>query len=76
VQQSGSTKDAAIDLPLTDSQIASLLGISAQQFSAVKRKLNRAGGAQYLKGRRAWIVSPAEQREAGIDAVFDRNRRH
>jgi CRP-like cAMP-binding protein len=57
VLQSGPARDVHIDLPLTDSHIASLLGISAQQFSAVKRKLNRVSGTQYIKGKRTWIIS-------------------
>ena len=49
-------KDTPIDLPLTDGHIASLLGISAQQFSAVKRKLKRTNKVRFMKQRRTWVV--------------------
>lgn len=46
-----------LHLPLTDAYIASLLGISAQQFSAIKRKLVSEGKARQIRDTQTWIIS-------------------
>lgn len=46
-----------LHLPLTDAYVASLLGISAQQFSTIKRKLVSEGKARHIRETQTWIIS-------------------
>lgn len=46
-----------LHLPLTDGYIASLLGISSQQFSTIKRKLGSEGRVRQIRETQTWIVS-------------------
>lgn len=46
-----------VNVPLTDGYLASLLGISAQQFSAVKRKLAAEGEIRHIRATQTWIIS-------------------
>lgn len=57
--QADTTKEFHIVLPLTDSFIADLLGISPQQFTVVKRKLAKEGKVQHMPETRTWILFPS-----------------
>jgi hypothetical protein len=46
-----------VNVPLTDGYLASLLGISPQQFSAVKRKLAAEGEIRHIRATQTWIIS-------------------
>jgi CRP/FNR family transcriptional regulator len=46
-----------VKVPLTDGYLASLLGISPQQFSAVKRKLASEGKVRHMREKQTWIIS-------------------
>lgn len=48
--------DVRLTVPLTDGCIAGLLGISAQQFSAIKRKLSRESRVQHFPEDRMWVL--------------------
>jgi CRP-like cAMP-binding protein len=45
-----------VNVPLTDGYMASLLGISPQQFSAVKRKLAAEGEIRHIREKQTWII--------------------
>jgi CRP-like cAMP-binding protein len=52
------TRDTtSVSLPLADGYLASVLGISAQQFSAVKRRLAAEGKVQHVRETHTWILS-------------------
>lgn len=46
-----------VSLPLADNYLASVLGISAQQFSTVKRRLAAEGKVQHIRETNTWILS-------------------
>ena len=46
-----------VSLPLADGYLASVLGISAQQFSAVKRRLAAEGKVRHVRKTNTWILS-------------------
>jgi CRP/FNR family transcriptional regulator, cyclic AMP receptor protein len=46
-----------LHLPLSDAYIACLLGISAQQFSTIKRKLVAEGKVRQIRDTQTWIIS-------------------
>jgi CRP-like cAMP-binding protein len=48
--------EVRLTLALTDGRIAALLGISAQQFSAIKRKLSRERRVQHFPEDRMWVL--------------------
>jgi CRP-like cAMP-binding protein len=50
-------EEMCMSIPLTDGYLASLLGISAQQFSAVKRRLIAEGRVRYIRETREWIFT-------------------
>lgn len=49
-----------VDLPLSDGYFASLLGISAQQFSAVRRRLIDEGRIRHVRKTDTWILPPGK----------------
>jgi CRP-like cAMP-binding protein len=49
-----------VNLPLTDGYLASLLGISAQQFSTIKRRLATEGKVRHERATHSWILSPGK----------------
>lgn len=49
-----------VDFPLSDGYFASLLGISAQQFSAVKRRLTDEGRIRHVRETDTWILTPGK----------------
>ena len=55
-----------LPLALTDGRIAALLGISAQQFSAIKRKLSRERRVQHFPEDRTWVLSASGASRHGI----------
>jgi len=48
--------EVRLTVALTDGRIAALLGISAQQFSAIKRKLSREKRVQHFPEDRMWVL--------------------
>jgi len=52
-----SGEEMLVKVPLTDGYLASLLGISPQQFSAVKRKLASEGKVRHIREKQTWIIS-------------------
>lgn len=52
-----SGEEMHVKVPLTDGYLASLLGISPQQFSAVKRKLALEGKVRHIREKQTWIIS-------------------
>lgn len=48
-------EEVQVHIPLTDGYLAALLGISAQQFSAVKRKLAAEGKVRHIRETQTWI---------------------
>lgn len=50
-------EEMRVHVPLTDGYLASLLGISAQQFSTIKRKLSSDGRVRHIREAQTWIVS-------------------
>lgn len=52
-----SGEEMHVKVPLTDGYLASLLGISPQQFSAVKRKLASEGKVRHIREKQTWIIS-------------------
>jgi CRP-like cAMP-binding protein len=50
-------EEMEVNVPLTDGYLASLLGISPQQFSAVKRKLAAEGEIRHIRATQTWIIS-------------------
>lgn len=58
--------EVRLTVPLTDSCIAGLLGISAQQFSAIKRKLSRESRVQHFPEDRMWILPGSGAARSGI----------
>lgn len=54
------TDETAVSLPLADGYLASLLGISAQQFSAVKRRLAAEGKVRHVRETHTWILSSGQ----------------
>lgn len=55
-----SSTETAVSLPLADGYLASLLGISAQQFSAVKRRLSAEGKVRHVRETHTWILSSGQ----------------
>lgn len=51
----GPAPETQVHIPLTDGYLAALLGISAQQFSAVKRKLIAEGKVRHIRETQTWI---------------------
>lgn len=58
--------EVRLKLPLTDGRIAALLGISPQQFSAVKRKLNGESRVQHFPQDRIWVVGRNSSARSGM----------
>jgi len=58
--QADTSKEFRIVLPLTDSFVADLLGISPQQFTVVKRKLAKEGKVRHIPETRMWILFPPQ----------------
>lgn len=56
------TEEICMSIPLTDGYLASLLGISAQQFSAVKRRLMAEGRVRHLRETREWVLTGARHK--------------
>jgi len=59
-QEISFTDETAVSLPLADGYLASLLGISAQQFSAVKRRLAAEGKVRHVRETHTWILSSGQ----------------
>jgi len=53
-------REMRVNLPFSDGYFASLLGISAQQFSAVKRRLTEEGRVRHLRETGTWILAPGK----------------
>jgi CRP-like cAMP-binding protein len=53
-------EEMRVDLPLSDCHFASLLGISAQQFSTVQRRLAEEGRIRHLRKTDTWILTPCK----------------
>lgn len=59
------SEEMRLHLPLTDGCLASLLGISAQQFSTIKKKLSSEGRVRHIREAQTWIISaPSCERAA------------
>lgn len=58
--------EVRLTVALTDGRIAALLGISAQQFSAIKRKLSRESRVQHFPEDRMWVLSASSAARSGI----------
>lgn len=52
--------EVRVNLPFSDGYFASLLGISAQQFSTVKRRLTEEGRIRHLRKTDTWILAPGK----------------
>lgn len=57
-----------LHVPLTDGYLASLLGISTQQFSTIKRKLATEGKARQVRETQTWIISSPIRESAATAA--------
>jgi CRP-like cAMP-binding protein len=61
-------EEVCVNVPLTDGYLARLLGISAQQFSTIKRRLSIQGKVRHVRETRNWVLSPGKAQEMSMNS--------
>jgi len=58
------SNETHVHVPLTDGYLASLLGVSPQQFCAIKRRLAEKGRVRHLRETQTWILYSGKNKYA------------